>query len=321
MLSEGHRRTLGVFVLVSIFFGGTFVAAKAGQAYVPPLLLVALRFDIAAVVLLGYVALTVRDQPLVPQTRGDVIGIVAAGVFAIGLSNGLLFVGQGSVSSGVGAILFALVPIFAPLFASVLLTDERLSIAGALGTLIGLVGVGVVMGVTPTALLSTLNAGALLILAGAVSLALGTVLIRRTEPTLSSTVRTAWALPISAAMLHALSAGMGESAATIEWTFGAVLALGYLSIVAGAIAYIAYFDLLDDVGATHSSLVFYASPVVATLFGWLLLGEPLSTATVAGFAIVVVGFVIIAHESLTSLFGRVTTTNSHSTDGFECTQD
>lgn len=286
------------FVLASVFFGGTFVAAKAGQAYIPPLLFVALRFDIAAVLLLAYAALTTPRADLVPRTRGDIAGILAAGIFAIGLANGLLFVGQGSVSSAVGAIVFSLVPIFSPLLAGVLLTDERLTPAGAVGTAVGLVGVAMVIGIDPGNLLGALDYGTAIVFAGAVSAALGGVLIRRAETTTSSTVRTAWALPVSAFMLHALSFGAGESVATIEWTAGAIVALVYVSVFAGAIAYIAYFDLIDEVGAIRSSLTFYATPAVASIGGWLVLGEQLSGLAVAGFAVILAGFTIIGYRTV-----------------------
>jgi drug/metabolite transporter (DMT)-like permease len=299
-----NHRLLLRFLLVSVFFGGTFVAAKAGQAYMPPLLLVAIRFDVAAVLLLGYVVLTRSQSEWLPKTWGDIAGILAAGIFAIGLANGLLFVGQGSVTSGVGAILFALVPIFAPLFAGGLLSDERLSAAGAVGTFVGLIGVAMVIDITPATVVETFNGGAMIVLAGAASLAFGTVLIRRVDASLSSTVRTAWALPISAFLLHALSFGAGESPAAIEWTLGAVVAVGYLSVFAGAVAYILYFGLLDEIGATHTSLVFYVSPIFATLGGWLLLGESLSMTTVTGFGVVVIGFAIIGHESLVPVVRR-----------------
>ena len=299
------HRTLGQFLLVSVFFGGTFVAAKAGQAHVPPLLLVAVRFDIAAVLLAGYVALTRNRAELLPRTRGDIAGILAAGLFAIGLANGLLFVGQGSITSGIGAILFALVPIFTPLLAGGLLADERLTASGAVGTLVGLVGVALVVDVRPATVVDTFSGGAVIVLAGAASLALGTVLIRRADASLSSTVRTAWALPVSAALLHALSIGVGESTATVDWTLGAIVAVGYLAVFAGAVAYILYFGLLEAVGPTQSSLVFYASPIVATLGGWLLLGEALSATTVVGFAVVLLGFLIIGFESLAPMARRL----------------
>jgi len=308
-----QRRTLLSFLLVSLFFGGTFVAAKAGQADVPPLLLVAFRFDIAAVLLLGYVGLTTPRSEWLPTTRGDVAGILAAGLLAIGLSNGLLFVGQGSVSSGVAAIVFALVPILAPLFAGGLLADERLSAAGAVGTLVGLVGVGLVIDISPSTVAETMDGGAAIVFGGAVSLALGTVLIRRADSGLSSTVRTAWALPISALLLHGLSLRAGESVAAVDWTLGAVVSLGYLSVLAGAVAYIYYFGLVDEVGATRASLVFYVSPVVATLGGWLLLGESVSATTITGFGVVVVGFAILGHETLAPMVRRAV---SRSIDGW-----
>ena len=118
------RRTLGFFLLSSVFFGGTFVAAKAGLEYFPPLLFVALRFDIAALVMLGYVALTTAREDLRPKTWDDVVGILATGVLVIGLANALIFVGQQYATSAVGAIVFSLNPILTPVFAAVLLSNE-----------------------------------------------------------------------------------------------------------------------------------------------------------------------------------------------------
>jgi len=57
-------------------------------------------------------------------------------------------------------------------------------------------------------------------------------------------------------------------------------------------------------GATRLSLVFYVSPVVATLGGWLLFGESLSAMTVAGFGVIVVGFGIIGAPELAPLARR-----------------
>lgn len=306
-----NRRTIVLFTIASVFFGGTFVAAKAGQAYVPPLLLVAIRFDLAAVLMIGYAYVTIPTDELLPRTRGDIAGILAAGIFAIGLSNGLLFLGQGHVPSAVGAILFSLVPIFSPAIAMVLLSDERLSGIGAVGTVVGLFGVALVVGVDPGRLLQSLDIGALLLLSGAVSLALGTVLIRRSKPSISSTARIAWALPVSAVLLHGLSVFSGESLAAAEWTLVSITALVYLGVFAGAVAYVAYFDLLDEVGAIHSSLTFYASPIVATIGGWLLLGEAITTLTVVGFVVIVAGFAIIGHESLLTAVGSLSGRRSH----------
>ncbi len=294
-------RTLAFFLLASVFFGGTYVAVKAGGAYFPPLLFVAIRYDVAAVLLLGFVALTTAPDDRYPTSRRDVAGVLATAVFAIGLTNALLFVGQQSTTSAVGSILFGLAPILTPVFAALLLADEGLSRRGAVGTALGLVGVALVVGFDPAMLMGSGNLGVVLMLGGAVSSALGAVLIRRADASLSSVVQTAWALPVSAVMLHGGSALAGESPAAVVWSLPALVALGYLSVFAGAVAYVAYFGLLAEVGAIQSSLVFYVSPVFATLGGWAVLGESISTMTVVGFAVVVVGFAVIGFETLTDV--------------------
>jgi drug/metabolite transporter (DMT)-like permease len=227
-----------------------------------------------------------------------VVGILATGVLVIGLSNAFLFVGQQYVTSGVAAIVFSLSPILTPVFAMVFLADERLSPRGAVGLCVGLAGVGLVVQLDPANLLGGDARWKGVVFLGAVTSALGTVLIRWADSPLPSTVRTAWALPVSALLTHALSATSGESAAAVTWTPGAVVALGYVGVVAGAVAYLVYFALLDDVGPIHGNLVFYAVPVVATLGGAALLGESVSTTTLAGFATIFAGFAILASRPI-----------------------
>jgi drug/metabolite transporter (DMT)-like permease len=294
----GTRRRLALFVAASLLLGGTFVAAKAGLAYFPPLLFVALRFDIAAVVLLAYVAATSSRAALRPTSVRDVVGILATGVFVIGLANAFLFVGQQHVSSGVAAIVFSLNPILTPVFAMVVLANDRLSTRGAVGMLVGLVGVGLVVQPDPANLLGGDALWKGVVFMGAVAGALGTVLIRWADSELSSTVRTAWALPVSALLTHGASFVSGERVDAITWTPSAVVALCYVGIFAGAMAYIAYFGLLDEVGPIHGNLVFYAVPIVATLGGVALLGESISTLTLVGFATIFAGFAVLASESI-----------------------
>ncbi|WP_265111749.1 DMT family transporter [Halosolutus halophilus] len=293
-----NRRTIAFFVLSSLFFGGTFVAAKAGLEYFPPLLFVALRFDVAAVVLLSYVLATSTRDDLLPSTRGDVTGIFATGVLVIGLTNALLFVGQQYATSAVAAIVFSLNPILTPVFAAVLLSDERLSARGAIGMGLGLLGVALVVSPDPATLAGGDAVGKAILFAGAISAALGAVLIRRAEPTLTSTVRIAWGLPLAALLTHGFAWSAGESTATIAWTPAAVLSLGYVAVVAGVLAYIAYFALLDSAGAIRSNLVFYVVPVVSTIGGWALLGESIAPLAVVGFLTIFAGFAVLGTESI-----------------------
>lgn len=163
--------------------------------------------------------------------------------------------------------------VLTPVFAGVLLVDERLSARGAVGLLVGLLGVWPVVNPDP-AMLTGGGAGKLLLFAGAVSGALGSV----------------------------LSIGASESVTAIQWGVPALLALGYVGIFAGAVAYVAYFGLIDVAGATHANLVFYVVPVVSTLGGWALLGETVAPSAGARFLVVFLGFAILGSESLSLPF-------------------
>jgi len=114
------------------------------------------------------------------------------------------------VTSGVAAVVFSLNPILTPVFAAVLLSGDRLSVRGSAGMVLGLLGVGLVANPDSTALLGG-GIGIPLLFGAAVTSALGAVVIRRAESTMSSTARTVWGVPLAAVLSHGLSLSAGES--------------------------------------------------------------------------------------------------------------
>lgn len=295
---DSTTRSVVAFLATAVFFGGTFVAAKAGLEYMPPLLFVAIRFDIAAILLLGYVVVALPREQWLPKSRADLAGIAAAGLLTVGLANAMIFMGQQYVTSAVASVIFSLSPILTPVFAAFLLSDERLAPIEAVGMVVALVGVAVVMELNPANLLASAGIGHLVLLVGAVAVALGGVLIRRVDSTMSSTVRIAWGLPLGAALCHLLAGLRGEQLSAIEWTPGALISLGYVAVFSGVLAYVVYFGLIDDIGATRANLAFYLVPVVSAIGGWAVLGEAITATTAAGFLVVFAGFAIINYEQL-----------------------
>ncbi len=203
------------------------------------------------------------------------------------------------------SIIFSLAPVLTPVFAFFFLSDEHLSARGAVGLVLGLLGVGIVIQPDPSSLLSGNATGQLILLCAAVSVALGSVLIRYVDSSLSSTVTTAWGLPFGAATLHLAGLAAGESLASIQWTPMALLTLGYVGVFAGAIAYTAYFALLNETGAIRANLINYVVPVVTVLLGWTLLGETITATTVVGFFVIFAGFALIGYRALKDLFGSI----------------
>jgi drug/metabolite transporter (DMT)-like permease len=71
------------------------------------------------------------------------------------------------------------------------------------------------------------------------------------------------------------------------------LALLALGVVCGSIAYILYFRLMADIGATGALTVTYLIPIFGVAWGALFLGEPLTPAMLVGALVVVLGTVLV----------------------------
>lgn len=292
----GVYRAAGLFAVLSVLWGTAFVAIKAGLADLPPVLFAGLRYDIAGLLLLGYAVVT-TDQ-LFPRSRADYLAIGAGAALLIGAYNGLLFVGQQGVTSAVAAIVVATTPILTTGFSRLLLPDEGLAPLGALGLAFGFVGVGLVALPGESVAVDTLAAPGAIFLA-AVAVALGSVLLERTEETLPIESTVAWSFLGGAALLHVAAVALPtESVADATVSRDALLALVYLAVFASVIGYVIYFRLLERLGAVEINLVSYAVPVSAAVAGWIVLGEKIDGLTVAGFVLVLIGFVLIKRETL-----------------------
>jgi drug/metabolite transporter (DMT)-like permease len=297
-MTSSTRTTLSLFGLITVVWGLSFVAIKVGLDAFPPVLFAALRHDLASVLLLAYVAAS--SHRWIPRTRSDLELVAIGATLMIGGHFALLFVGQQYVPSALGAILLSLTPILTGLFAVVLLPSERMRIHGAVGLALGLLGVLVVANPSPESLGGQLW-GVLLLLASAASFSLGAVWAKRYTPSLPLVSIQAWMMLAGAGVLHAISFALPtETFAAVEVTRESVVALGYLGAFASALAFLAYFRLIDDVGPSETSLVNYATPAVTAVAGWALLGEQLSVLTVAGFGLILAGFLFVKADAIRS---------------------
>lgn len=290
-----RNRDIGLFFVIVVLFGAAFPAIKVGVEYFPPLLLATARYYLSALLLLTYAALT---RPYwKPRVGNDWKAIGAGGVLFIG-GTGLSFVGIQYTTSGVAAIIFSLIPVLTVLIGWLLLPTERLSRRGILGVFVGFGGVALVLRPHPDALTDTAILGNTLVLLAAISVTLGTVLVRRVHPPMSVIAVTGWAMALGGTVQLAFSLAVGESLTSIRLTLTALLVLGYLSVLAGGLGFVIYFDLLDRVGVLEANLVSYLNPIVALLIGWVYLKEPIDTVGLVGLIVVFGGFALLKNKEL-----------------------
>ncbi|WP_323190580.1 EamA family transporter [Halostella sp. PRR32] len=291
-------RNVLLFVVLAAVWGTAFMAIKAGLAYFPPVLFAAIRYDIAGVLMLGYAAYVV-DDPF-PRGRGQWALVAVGASLMIAAYHALLFIGELNTTSAAAAVVVSLSPVLTAGFARMLLPSERMTTAGIAGLVLGLLGVAILAQPDPSNLLAEDVVAKLLIFGAAAAFALGSVLTRRIEAELPIETLEAWSMVFGALLMHVLSAALpNESFAAITWTVEAVAAVVYLSVVASALGFLVYFDLLERLGPIEINLVSYVAPIFAAVSGWLFLGEIIGVPTVVGFLVIFAGFVLIKRRALT----------------------
>ncbi|QSG11109.1 Permease of the drug/metabolite transporter (DMT) superfamily [Halapricum desulfuricans] len=291
-----YRNAL-LFVVLSVVWGSAFVAIKAGLADIPPVLFAAIRYDVAGALVLGYAVLTVERWR--PRTRHEWAAVAVGSVFLIAGYHALLFVGEQGTTSAAAAVVVSLSPVLTTGFARLLLPEERLIGVGIAGLLLGLVGVAVLVRPDPANLFGRDVVSVGLVFGAALSFAFGSVLLRWLDAGLPIETLEAWSMVGGAILMHVLSVALlGESPAAIDWTPRAIVALGYLSLIASAVGFLVYFDLLDRLGPVEINLVSYLAPVVAAVVGFAFLGEVIDAATGVGFLFIFVGFVLLKRRAL-----------------------
>ncbi|MFC6863973.1 DMT family transporter [Halomicroarcula sp. GCM10025817] len=287
--------TTGLFLLLGLIWGGSFVAIEVGLTDFPPLLFAAFRFYVAGAVMLGYAFVSTDHW----RPHGDdewlVVGI--AGSLLIAGTHAFLYLGVPYISGAVAAIIISSSPVLTAVFASAILGD-RLTAVGLVGFACGLVGIGLVSQPDPSNLLSANVVGVGLVFVAATFWALGAVLTRPFRTAIPVQSLQAWAMLTGAPLLHVTAVARGESLAAVTWTPVVTGSLAYLGLIAGAVAFLIYFELLDRVGAAEINLIGYLEPVAATGLSYLLLDRVIGLPVVAGFVAIFVGFVLIKRTAI-----------------------
>ena len=192
----------------------------------------------------------------------------------------MLFVSAYRLPGGVAATVGAVQPLIV-IALSRLFLGKPIRFLAVVAGLIGMSGVALLV-LTPNAALDPVGIAAGL--AGAVSMAFGTVLSRHWQPPVSSLTFTSWQLTAGGILLVPVALLL-EPALPMPTTEN-ILGIAYLGLIGAAFTYLLWFRGLSRIEPSAAASLGFLSPVVATLLGWLALGESLTPAQIAGFAMV-----------------------------------
>jgi drug/metabolite transporter (DMT)-like permease len=273
------------FVLLAIAWGSTFLFIKVGDEALAPLQVSLGRMLVGTATLLAILAARSARLPAGARLWGH----LAVAAILLNVAPFTLFAyGEQHVSSVLAGIWNATVPLFTLPVALLMLSDEHASPRRLVGLAIGFAGVLAVLGVW-RGLGATSVAGNLLCLGAAASYGLGFPYARRYlagRPEGPVALATAQLVcgTLELAILTLLFTGPPHGVAAKHAL--AVLALG---VFGTGITFMLNYSLIRDVGATVTATVAYVMPVVSTVLGVALLGEPLRWYEPIGALIIVLG--------------------------------
>ncbi|MEU7567015.1 EamA family transporter [Streptomyces fradiae] len=242
-------------------------------------------------------ASTVRALPagliLLAMTRTLPQGIwwwraVVLGVLNIGAFFYFLFLAAYHLPGGVAALVMSIQPMIVLLLGSLLLKD-RIRPVHVVSCVLGAAGVALLV-LQPNAGLDAVGVVAGLL--GALSMASGIVLTKRWGRPEGVTLLTftGWQLTVGGVLLLPVTLLSEPLPTTLTWAN--VGGFAYLSIIGALIAYVLWFRGLARLPALAASFLSFASPLCATLLGYLFLGQTLGPLQLVGAAAVIAAVVI-----------------------------
>ena len=254
-------RHILIALLVPLTWGFGFALAKAGLDHFSPLLLMGMRFLIAAAVLVWFV----------PIPRGYLKQICSISFIAATLQYGLTFSGLTRMDATPAVLLVQAEVIFGVIIAALLL-GEKPSLKQIVGITISCLGILTIVG-APS--LDGQIFGVMLILGGTLAFALGQVLIRRLKGALTGFQLTAW-MGVMAGPQMILAAMLFEGDLILQISTAPLAAWGtvlYLGLIMTIIGYSAWYFILARYPVPLVMPVLLLLPAATILGAVSFLGE------------------------------------------------
>lgn len=252
-----------------ITWGSAFALIEIALTAMPPLIMVAGRLVIAAIVLLVVNAWQGNSLRL-PLENWGYFAVLA--VIGNCVPFFLITWGQLSIDSGLAGILMAVIPLLTLLMAHFAHHSERITLYKLIGFVIGFCGIVLLVG--PEAL-RNLGGGAfiaqLAVLGGAACYAVNVVITPFNK--VSNSMITATATVLLSALIMLPLALMRHPPASLHLTADSVSAVIVLGIFATALPQLIFYRLVASAGPTFYSLINYMIPVWAVIIGALFLQE------------------------------------------------
>ncbi|KKM09163.1 hypothetical protein SY88_20030 [Clostridiales bacterium PH28_bin88] len=288
-----NRDDLGVslmLLVVCVIWGTTFVVMKVGITYIPPLLFAASRFLVGGLLMLPLL----KHFGIPFPAQRDLGALMLLGILQCTLSFGMVFVAMRFVPAGTTSVILYIYPLITNVFAHFFLPGEQLNKRKMVGLGTGMAGLLLVIehqareGMQEGSI-----AGISMILVGALSWSVASILVRKRFPAHSSLQLTAFQMIFGSLFLF-FAAYLWERHIPIYMNITAISLWLYSTVLASMLAFALWFSALNRWGAGRASIFMFLVPIVGVLSATIFLAEPVSWQLMAALACVAIGIITVS---------------------------
>nr|WP_306552333.1 EamA family transporter [Providencia alcalifaciens] len=293
MKNNKYLRPVNMIVLqmicVSILWGGTFIAGRVLQSDISPLLSATVRFLFASVSLVILLSVTrLGWKKINIRQFAQVLLLGCSGIFIYQV---LFFYGLQLIPASRAALLVAINPAMIALI-SYLLWREKITLMKGVGISCCVLGATILLSAKTSGVNGFLtNQGDIAILGCVVSWGIYTVAGRNIIREIGAIHTVAYAVLLGTLLLIIVTGMAGQL--TIEGvahlTNTDIVSLFYLGVLGSALAYIWYYQGIDQLGAASAGSFIALNPLTAVIIGALFLNEEITFSALLGGIVIIFG--------------------------------
>ena len=272
-------------LVFALLWSSAYTAARIIVTYSPPLGALSLRFFISGILALIIAKWLGQNFKL---SKKQLQATIIFGVCQNTIYLGLNFAALQWIEASLAAIIASSMPLLVALLGWVFL-GQRLSGLGVLGLGLGFFGVILIMGFRVNNGMNEL--GLLYCILGALALSIATLAVRNTGSVRNLFVIIGYQLLIGATSLSVFSF-MIESY-TVDLNAKLFLAFTYSTLVAGLVATVVWFWLVNEIGPIKAATFHFLNPFFGVSIAALILGESLSLSDYFGVVMVTIGILLV----------------------------
>jgi drug/metabolite transporter (DMT)-like permease len=281
-----------MLLALAFIWGGSFFLAEIMLLEMSPFQIVFHRVGIAALVM--YAFMRFRGKTLPKDVKSWAV-LAVMGLLNNAIPFSAIVFGQQYITGGLASILNSTTAFFGVIIPAIFLSEEHITITKLTGVTLGVIGVVVIIGIETLSQLSLSSIGQYLIIVSSISYAFASVWGRLYVRDLGIEVTATGMLITSTVWMFILSMMVEGVPLEILSPQSAAAALT-MAILCTSIAYLLYFGILAEAGASNLMLVTIIIPVFALILDALFLGDLVSGTDMAGFAIIAIGLLVIAER-------------------------